>query len=88
MEIQCENNCGNLTMENSIYCADCEESGSGKQKFDYENGNFERNLDNFILACLKDYSTSGSLTKKELVEWFSSRIESAIEDFKCRNREL
>lgn len=36
---------------------------------------FSKDLDKFIVACLKKYSIHGSLTKTEMVNWFRSRVD-------------
>ncbi|KKN76261.1 hypothetical protein LCGC14_0372870 [marine sediment metagenome] len=38
------------------------------------------NLDNFILACLKEYSKNGSLTKTEMKKWFNDTIDRVVND--------
>ena len=36
---------------------------------------FEQMLNKFILACLKEHSKKGSMTKTELINWFKGNIE-------------
>jgi len=52
-----------------------------KQEFDFGDEEFYGNLDNFIMACLKEYSVNGSLTKTQLKQWFNDRIDLRIIDY-------
>lgn len=46
-------------------------------------GQFSKDLDKFIVACLKEHSIHGSLTKSEMVNWFRSRVDFL--DRHCRD---
>jgi len=60
--------------------------GIMKQENKLEEGwedQFSKDLDMFIVACLKKHSIHGSLTKSEMVAWFKSRVEFLDRHYQC-----